>query len=442
VFDRFKSTLAVTTTTTTSMDIRDLIPLTTEEEERQLDMAIALSLREEQLLDDELDRVTMMMIRQHCRRTPPLGGEEFGEPVNEELAEEVILADNLEEQEAAPGTSSSSLERVAPVGNFDGSFDGKAASSMSNQKKRLISFNDKKEPQEPACCIIVKKVNQQENEIENLEIIRPLHVAVALKHYECLHKLISCLPNCINLRNDEGESALYAATLVGDVIASRILIGNDADVNLTKNSFESPIFAAIGSDSGGEIVRDLIRAGANVNIRAYRGWTPLHEAVYRGNPHVLQLLLNHGGDVNMTDGFGVSPIFTAAACGRSECISTLVGAGGDMNLCCKSKRASPLHEACKQRHTSCVTSLLQYGADPHIDNSDGVLPIHLAAANGEESILFSLLEVTDRTRAESCGASPLHFAAKNDHYDVMQMLITHGYDVNNKLTPDKLLSYM
>ena len=98
------------------MDIRDLIPLTTEEEERQLDMAIALSLREEQLLDDELDRVTMMMIRQHCRRTPPLGGEEFGEPVNEELAEEVILADNLEEQEAAPGTSSSSLERVAPVG--------------------------------------------------------------------------------------------------------------------------------------------------------------------------------------------------------------------------------------------------------------------------------------------------------------------------------------
>ena len=55
------------------------------------------------------------------------------------------------------------------------------------------------------------------------------------------------------------------------------------------------------------------------------------------------------------------------------------------------------------------------------------------------SIVMILLKVTEISRAEQCGVSPLHFAAQNDHVEIMENLLDAGYDVNHKMIPDKIL---
>ena len=53
-------------------------------------------------------------------------------------------------------------------------------------------------------------------------------------------------------------------------------------------------------------------------------------------------------------------------------------------------------------------------------------------------IVEELLPITNREMAQTCGMSPIHSAAKGDHVDILEMLIDHGYDVNIKLTKDKI----
>nr|CAB3223375.1 ankyrin repeat and SOCS box protein 2-like [Phallusia mammillata] len=204
-----------------------------------------------------------------------------------------------------------------------------------------------------------------------------------------------------------------------------------------RNAHDTPLLAAVDNDCR-EVALELIKSGADVNRPLNRGWTVLHEAVYRGHTDSLQVLLSNGGDPNIRDCFGISPVFTSAACGRNECLEMLLRSDGDPNLCAESKMASPLYEACKEGHLDCVITLLDNGANPHLVNCDGLYPIHVASSRGFEEIVEKLLPITDVTKAENCGMSPIHSAAKGDNIEILDMLINHGYDVNIKLTRDKI----
>ncbi|MDR2170042.1 MAG: ankyrin repeat domain-containing protein, partial [Planctomycetaceae bacterium] len=56
------------------------------------------------------------------------------------------------------------------------------------------------------------------------------------------------------------------------------------------------------------LVRNLIRAGADVNVKDNNGATPLHDAAERGRPEMLTILLEAGADVNAKDIHGMTPL--------------------------------------------------------------------------------------------------------------------------------------
>jgi ankyrin repeat protein len=47
------------------------------------------------------------------------------------------------------------------------------------------------------------------------------------------------------------------------------------------------------------VVRQLVEAGANVNVQENYGYTPLHEAAENGHLEVVELLLEHGSDPSL-----------------------------------------------------------------------------------------------------------------------------------------------
>ena len=85
-------------------------------------------------------------------------------------------------------------------------------------------------------------------------------------------------------------------------------------------------------------VRLLLQSGADVNGSGYAKYTecvagmefsaPLMVAVWRGNLDMVRLLLNAGANPNLKEGPGVSPTDIARDQGKAEILALLVRHGG------------------------------------------------------------------------------------------------------------------
>ena len=97
----------------------------------------------------------------------------------------------------------------------------------------------------------------------------------------------------------------------------------------------------------------LVELGADVNVQATGGWSPLHLAAANGHVEVVNTLVQHGADVNVQKTDGSSPLHLAA-----------YGQGAD---------GDELNTA------EAVATLLQHGADVLAITARGDAPLHLAS---------------------------------------------------------------
>ena len=61
-----------------------------------------------------------------------------------------------------------------------------------------------------------------------------------------------------------------------------------------------PLHVAVDADRPEIVI--LLNHGAHVNKTDSAGWTALHHAVYKGNIHLVKILLNHGADPSLRAG--------------------------------------------------------------------------------------------------------------------------------------------
>ena len=122
------------------------------------------------------------------------------------------------------------------------------------------------------------------------------------------------------------ERALISACYQEDVQAARRLIAAGVDVNATDPIRKTTPILAVASHYNEEdgpidnfdweppnlplLIRELARAGANLNVKSRRGSTILHSTVgasFKSSPAV-QALLEAGADVNVRDAEGRTPL--------------------------------------------------------------------------------------------------------------------------------------
>jgi len=72
-----------------------------------------------------------------------------------------------------------------------------------------------------------------------------------------------------------------------------------------------------------ERVRELLKKGADPNVRDEYGNTPLHVAAYEGHVDVVRLLLEHGADPTVKNKDGDTPLDLARARGHREVVSLI-----------------------------------------------------------------------------------------------------------------------
>ena len=175
-------------------------------------------------------------------------------------------------------------------------------------------------------------------------------------------------------------------------------------------------------DGNVEEVKELLKKGANPNVREKDGDTPLHVAARKGSVDVVELLLKHGADPNILDKYGWTPLHNAAREGHVEVVKLLLEHGADPNIQ-DEYGDTPLHDAVFKGHVNVVELLLKHGADPNIQNKYGWTPLHAAASEGRVEVVKLLLEHgANPTVKDKYGNTPLDLA-REEGYDGVVSLI-------------------
>jgi ankyrin repeat protein len=121
-----------------------------------------------------------------------------------------------------------------------------------------------------------------------------------------------------------------------------------------------------------EIVKLLVKAGADLNGRVAYGDVALIKAAEHSNDDILEYLIEQGADVNVPNAFGITPFIGYCGEGNLKHVQLAVEHGGDVyssfvsktNQHTGEKNLSPLQAAAAEGHLDVVDFLLSLGANP------------------------------------------------------------------------------
>uniref|UniRef100_A0A7S2R025 Uncharacterized protein n=1 Tax=Eucampia antarctica TaxID=49252 RepID=A0A7S2R025_9STRA len=145
-----------------------------------------------------------------------------------------------------------------------------------------------------------------------------------------------------------------------EVIGSSDMEVNDNDPN---GLFLKACMGPRGEDDV-EAVKSALKKGASINaVHEGSGQTCLMGSVLRGKINILKFLIKEGADPSIAEKGGYTPAHGAAFQGRADVMDLLIQADFNVNLQHEDGYV-PLHRACwgeEQRHTDTVRVLLKHG---------------------------------------------------------------------------------
>jgi cytohesin len=126
----------------------------------------------------------------------------------------------------------------------------------------------------------------------------------------------------------------------------------------------------------------LLDHGAEVN-GSQNGFAALHAAADAGNRAMVDLLLNRGADVNAVAGNSGTPLCLAAKNGFQAVIEVLLAHKADVNASTSENLETPLYLSARQHQPKTIQMLLAAGANPNLENHNGVTALSEAAGSPE-----------------------------------------------------------
>lgn len=138
-------------------------------------------------------------------------------------------------------------------------------------------------------------------------------------------------PALAQVHHKYGRTLLHDAAAKGNPRMVELLLRLGADPDVNTPGGHTPLYCVANEcrvTGGGNIVRALIRAGAQVDARSRaKQCTALHMAARRGNMEVAEALVECGADINARDKAGDTPLQRAKNCRQTAVASLLISRG-------------------------------------------------------------------------------------------------------------------
>ncbi|KAF2077715.1 hypothetical protein CYY_000962 [Polysphondylium violaceum] len=296
--------------------------------------------------------------------------------------------------------------------------------------------------------LLVEKYNMNVN-IQDNSGKTPLHYASYAGRVESMRKLISfganvniCLldlsPNILLQQQQQHQQQGSGEKSAGVLFVNNNNNSNNVNLKLKKEYGITPLHEAAYS---GELaaVCLLIDHNANMNAKSFYG-TALHYAASVGSNECIKYLLQHGADSRLRNEQGMTALHVAAFHGYPEALNTLIlsNGGAEVNAKCKDG-STPLLKATmgasgsesKENSLSCISLLLDKGADANIPNDQGETPLHVSCYYGLTDIAQALIGRGSNLEAKDEWAeTPLHKCTYQNHHQQVKLLLEMGARVN------------
>ncbi|VUC28740.1 unnamed protein product [Clonostachys rosea] len=271
------------------------------------------------------------------------------------------------------------------------------------------------------------EVNFQRNFSTYPDGYTALHAAVRGGQQHITDNLLEAGANP-ELLDVEGKTALQTAAEKGVEGTVNSLLARGADVNATGRN--EPALASAVRAGHQDIVKRLLRAGAEPNAFDHHGLPFLSLAAEGGFKEIVTMLLAAGAEVNTES--------------RGWCCGGQGGGGCKGRWCMYGRRSGPtsihgllggktaLQAAAEHGHEAIFCQLLEAGANLQVD---GWKTLRSAAGGGHLRIVNKLLIAgvdinLGPVDTDKVLWTPLCLAAQNGHLDVVERLLKAGADVN------------
>ncbi|XP_030577939.1 kinase D-interacting substrate of 220 kDa B isoform X7 [Archocentrus centrarchus] len=231
-------------------------------------------------------------------------------------------------------------------------------------------------------------------------------------------------------RSDNGQTPLMLAAEQGSLEIVQELIRRGANVNLDDVDCWSALISA-AKEGHVEVVKELLENSAYIEHRDMGGWTALTWASYKGRVEVTKLLLEHGANPNTTgQQYSVYPIIWAAGRGHADIVKLLLQNGAKVN-CSDKYGTTPLIWAARKGHFDCVMHLLENGADVDQEGANSMTALIVAVKGGYTEVVKELLKRNPNVNmTDKDGNTALMIAAKEGYTEIVQDLLDAGTYVN------------
>jgi ankyrin repeat protein len=210
-----------------------------------------------------------------------------------------------------------------------------------------------------------------------------------------------------------------------------------------------PLLVAASNNDAAQ-VRQLLKSGANPNVRNELNTTPLLEAAFNSNDDIIKALLDAGADPNAAGADGQTPLMLVARGSNVTAAQRLLKKGADPNTSESQRGQTALMWAVANSQGPMARLLIESGARVDAKTATDLMTPLVSAEpraqprspGGMTALMFASREgclecvvaLIDKGASVDLpdpeGVTPLIWAIWNTRFDVARYLILHGANVN------------